>query len=342
MNNIAKREYSFKISNLRALAILVVAFGHSIIIFDRNWGYYSATYTSQLLETAKHVINCFQMPLFVFVSGYCFYYSKKRLNKESLSKFISSKAKRLLVPFLIFSILWMIPIRLIAKYPYWSNDSIFIIILKIITGKDSGHLWFCPALFLIIVIASYAEIYLINRKKDGFSKSLAIGIMILLYIVSIVSRGIPSGLFFVNDVMRYTAWFYLGYYMNWQGKENSSAALVELLIAFILLGLSLSRPLTSHSEVKSLIECIGGIFLVMALFYIVPNKGNIVINRLSKDSFGIYLFHSPMLYIVFCYFSYLKPIDMVFINFILLLLVSVVLTETLRKFRLGRIAIGEQ
>ena len=96
-------KYNYKISNLRAIAILVVVFGHSIIIFDRSWNYYSALYSSPVLENIKHFINLFQMPLFVFISGYCFFYSKVRLKKGSLGAFVKSKAKRLLIPFVGFS-----------------------------------------------------------------------------------------------------------------------------------------------------------------------------------------------------------------------------------------------
>ena len=113
----AKNGYNVKIANLRALAILIVAFGHSIIIFDSGWNYYSSYYSSTLLENIKHCINLFQMPLFFFISGFCFFYTRTKLKKEGLLAFAKKKGKRLLIPFVVFSFFWMIPLRLAAHYP---------------------------------------------------------------------------------------------------------------------------------------------------------------------------------------------------------------------------------
>lgn len=67
-----------RITRLRCWAIIVVVFGHSIILYDPNWGVYSSTYTVSSLMWIKHIINTFQMPLFLFLSGFCFYYSVKK------------------------------------------------------------------------------------------------------------------------------------------------------------------------------------------------------------------------------------------------------------------------
>lgn len=60
------KERDYRISNIRALAIMIVVLGHSIIIYDTNWGYYTAKYQSEMLQSLKHIINYFQMPLFFF------------------------------------------------------------------------------------------------------------------------------------------------------------------------------------------------------------------------------------------------------------------------------------
>lgn len=92
----------YKITRLRCLAIVTVVFGHSIILYDPQWGLYQTSHTVDLLMWTKRIINAFQMPLFLFLSGYCFLYSVKKHNYKNISnitKGIFGKAKRLLVPF---------------------------------------------------------------------------------------------------------------------------------------------------------------------------------------------------------------------------------------------------
>ena len=62
----------YKITRLRCLAIVIVVLGHSIILYDPQWGLYQTSHTVDLLMWIKRIINAFQMPLFLFLSGYCF------------------------------------------------------------------------------------------------------------------------------------------------------------------------------------------------------------------------------------------------------------------------------
>lgn len=75
-----------KIENLRALAIILVVLGHSIIIYDSSWSTamgIDTAVSSPLLCWLKHCINLIQMPLFFSISGFCFYFSIKKLDGSS-------------------------------------------------------------------------------------------------------------------------------------------------------------------------------------------------------------------------------------------------------------------
>lgn len=60
------------VTNIRALAIILVVFGHSIIIYSSAWGIYQSSNQVQLLNGIKSLINLVQMPLFISVSGFLF------------------------------------------------------------------------------------------------------------------------------------------------------------------------------------------------------------------------------------------------------------------------------
>ena len=61
-----------KIVNLRALAIIIVVIGHSIILYSHKWGLYSTIYNVRFLDILKDWINLIQMPLFLSISGFLF------------------------------------------------------------------------------------------------------------------------------------------------------------------------------------------------------------------------------------------------------------------------------
>lgn len=60
-------EREYKIDNLRAIAILLVVLGHSIIIYDPNWGLISSEVECMPFMYLKKMINLVQMPLFFFI-----------------------------------------------------------------------------------------------------------------------------------------------------------------------------------------------------------------------------------------------------------------------------------
>lgn len=98
------------ISCLRVIAIIMVVFGHSIIIYSSSWALYETTNNVACLNLIKKLIDAIQMPLFFSISGFLYYASSKR-NIQSISETIKKKSKRLLLPFIFIGVLWMIPIR---------------------------------------------------------------------------------------------------------------------------------------------------------------------------------------------------------------------------------------
>lgn len=133
----------YKIVRLRCLAILFVVFGHSIILYDPQWGLYSSIYSVAPLMELKHIINTFQMPLFLMLAGFCFFYSISKRDYKDIKNILGGvigKVKRLLVPFVVIALFWMIPIRLICSYAAWDGLNIFQIIGYVFVGEDSGHL----------------------------------------------------------------------------------------------------------------------------------------------------------------------------------------------------------
>ena len=167
---------NYAISNLRVLAILTVVIGHSIIIYDPawySWSGYRSIYDSGFLVSLKHFINSFQMELFFSISGFCMFYSIRKIS--GIWEFIIKKIKRLIIPFIIVGLFWQIPLRFISSYEGYNNKNITEIVLSLFTFNDCGHLWFLPVLLGLFVI-SYILI-----KSSNYSKYYIPIIAITLY-----------------------------------------------------------------------------------------------------------------------------------------------------------------
>ena len=66
------------IVNIRAVAILLVMLGHSIILYSSTWNLYETTVQAPLLDHIKSIVNMIQMPLFFSVSGFCLVFTLLR------------------------------------------------------------------------------------------------------------------------------------------------------------------------------------------------------------------------------------------------------------------------
>lgn len=322
----------YRIVRLRCLAIMIVVFGHSIIIYDPQWGLYSTTNTCESLMLIKHIINTFQMPLFLFLSGGCFGYSVHKhsyCNMESIWNGIIGKIKRLLVPFIIVACFWMIPIRKLCNYLPWENLDILQIIGNVILGVDSGHLWFLPTLFLIFVLG----FIVLTRVKSIRAEIL---LLLLTFVLELASSKIPY-IFFLSYVASSLYWFCLGF-VTYKHKEKfsyiRSAKFKFPFLGVTSAGIILSVFLGNGVIIRLFQGMLVTLFLLNLYNITSPEKCNKICEKISDESMGIYLLHSPLIYFTYAYFADANPIVVVFVNFVIDGMIAFALTCFLRKTRL--------
>ena len=117
---------SKRINNIRALAIILVVIGHSIIMYSDEWSLH--VYDNNIISFIKRGINIIQMPLFFSLSGYLF---SNNINKYTdRLTFIKKKIKRLLLPYVLIGLFWMIPIKYILNIKGYREKGLYNIIVK--------------------------------------------------------------------------------------------------------------------------------------------------------------------------------------------------------------------
>lgn len=148
-------KFDARLNNIRALAILVVMLGHSIIIYSPAWGIYSTSNSCDFFSQLKSLINILQMPAFFSLSGFLF---KSTLDKRDAAYIIKNKILRLIVPYFFIGLFYMLPIKLIAQYPQWQGKALWkIILFDILLGFDNGHLWYLYSLFIIFCLSLFLK-----------------------------------------------------------------------------------------------------------------------------------------------------------------------------------------
>lgn len=327
-------EKNNKITILRDMAITFVVLYHSIIIYNNDWKIYTTNVESGILNYISIFLSIFHMPLFFSISGFLFNKTIKKHKDLNLKKLIINKFERLLIPYLFWAICWMLPIKLLLNYSGYSNNSIiYNIFVNILLGRDNGHLWFLPSLFFIFII-----FYIINKKiKNEKIKAL------IVMLITILGYIVPT---YVGSAMKNIIWFYLGSYIEKKdlcnkkiSKKTINLMIISLILIIIYLCIYGNIPYYNYITLilKIIICCI----LLPNIYIIVPNKTNKVLRIIEKNSFGIYLVHSPLIYITYTYFKDINPIGVLTINFVVFGGLAMLITEIFRKIKLNKL-IGEK
>lgn len=325
------------IVNLRVLAILAVVIGHCIIIYDPawyTWVGYKNSYSSSFIVCIKQIINLFQMELFFSISGFCMYYSIHKL--FDFKKFVINKAKRLIIPYVFIGLLWQLPLRYIAKFPEYSGKDLSHILFDFAVFRDNGYLWFLPVLFGLFILAYFLI------KSSRYSLYYIPAVVIILFIVS---HFIPNTLQMAT-IAKYSLYFFLGFYVNhinllqWPGIRKIAGAAICAGISVILLILSKIGTISFVEGGGYLYKGFLSVCIVLILYLLVPRNSGRIVSGIDRDSFGIYLFHMPVLYLGYCYFGDMPPYFFVPVQLLLCISVSLFMIKLLRYFNL-HFVIGE-
>lgn len=156
---------------LKGIGIILVVMGH--VINSR---------ASIKGININNLIYLFHMPLFFLISGYLIKYEKE----ASLKEYAKKKAKGILLPYFIFSILcyiyWVLIERKIRHQMSVSTMKVFLnIFLGFINEKyllPNIVLWFLPCLFISEILY-----FIIRKNKDTFKRGI---IVLILFIIGIV------------------------------------------------------------------------------------------------------------------------------------------------------------
>lgn len=312
---------------IRGIAILVVVLGHSIQV----------SLVTGERSTLILLIQSFQMPLMFLVSGFTAGYSYPK--KDSHFHFIKRKIKRLLVPYIVWAYLHYIIVCIVpGSYRRLSIES-FVLEFFI------SDFWFLRYLFMFFLIMWICN-EVINRVTN--MKHSAQILILSTIIVALLDR-IPV----LTESISLMHWFY--FVLGWVGYQlvqylydnDSKAVIPNKRYLIFLLGM-----LVIFSVALVLLEILpitlSGIPLSIFLFaFLYQLFAEYTIKRISfarwlgRNTLTIYAIHwcvlfSPLTRLHFYSknLAYLPLSFRTLIVFVIWMLVSIVITEFIKKNRI--------
>lgn len=260
-----------------------------------------------ILNPIKDWIYIFHMPLFFFISGYLFIY-KEGLQNKSYKDFIKGKFLRLMLPYIVLNIIFIIPKFLgsaFIKDQVEFSLQYFIYIFLAPRANIWGHLWFLFALFLVYLISPIFEVIRKNKKKVYWV------ILIIACLLIFLFRPIHSDWFAANDLQKDLLYFVIGMLIAYVPIEKIKNKLNKSgIIALIVLDVALSIIWGFYKDIQ-IIQLLIGINTIFILFAIpiVFNINNKFITKQAKYSFAIYIMHWPAILITRIIFYQILKLD---------------------------------
>ena len=275
---------------IRFSVIILLLLCHTFTIYGNGWKSPDGIETFLPYKLISQIAYAAMLETFVFVSGYVFQSQVvKGKVKGNAAGWISKKAKRLLVPSMIFSALWIIIFK-----PFES-----IVIIDFIKNLSYAHLWFLPMLFWCFVCG-----YVIQKANICNKKTLFV---MLLLVLGPRFSFIPLR---INSFMDYGFFFVLGMYI-FNNKEKICNRLQQssILAATSIVFLStfyLSTIINNHfvGILTNFVCSLSGLLLIYGLCNrIIDNIKTLpnFITITAKYSFAIYVIHQFILYFLYYY-----------------------------------------
>lgn len=275
------KRYVF-IDALYTLGTFLVILGHSHL---SDWN----TFTNTFLEKLILFIYVFHMPLFFFIAGFLFSNSRK-IEKIGLVKWIKEKAIKLLVPYVVLSMLAALP-KYYFEQGSWDGIAEYLFRATFIPRAGVwGHFWFLPVLMIVYLIFGISR-KLLNRQVPLRNWIICSVFTIILYFLPIETEWLG-----INDIKKMLVYFLFGMIINEFGskwnldKHKPSYDMLLFSILVILISWILIRFYYGNEYITFVVSLI---MIYSCLMISLGIKENSITLWISRHNFTIYIYSWP-------------------------------------------------
>lgn len=304
INNQSHNKIFHEISFIRAIACLCIVMVHVTAGF-----YYENDRTFTWPVQFFNQISRYGTPAFAMISGFLLY--NQAINRKfTVKRFLTSRFTKVIIPFLVWSILYLILKWTYNKYTLPNMDTpgeVKDFLYFFFTGKSNYHLY-----FIAIVVQFYILFPFLKFIKSKNSLILlTITSLFINYFFVQYKIDIGTGLFnnFINErvfIFHWIYYFFLGgllvYYwekiMTWVRENTLYSILIGLIVIiagvfeYKFLGWIESNRVMNMVNLPLLFIAFAGVYISLSSW---PRIRNFII-QIGNLSMGIYLVHPFILF----------------------------------------------
>ncbi len=264
-----------EIELLRIFATILVVLGHSgfytittsVGSMGCDWTKYilDGTIIYKIIGFGTRIIYSCHMQLFILISGMVFQICLNGGKYKTTLELLKNKISRLIIPYILVSILYNIPILWCTNY--FEKNAYNVILYLIGFGKN--HLWYLVALFFIFVL-TYICNFILKRFMKVQKKTAIVAMMmpaLIMYLLNdYMGIHVPE-IAYIDRVAKYWMWFLIG----------------MILVEF-------EDKIKKVLEEKTILK-ICGMFVIWMFFFLLVDKGKSIF-LFEEQIFGILFWYS--------------------------------------------------
>jgi hypothetical protein len=328
------------ISMMKMMALVCVIFAHAMMFFiERNP--FIMLYASEKSVFAiwlMRIIAYFIIPVFMFSSG--FLLAKSCENAKNITTYLLTKRlKRLLIPYLLTGILWLVPLYTlfdIVAYNRPAGTSLSGGYLVFSLGLFTDHLWFLLALFWVSVFCILLSPLLKRSVVAGIIISLAAALVIQEFLQAVQYYKLnQTALPLISACLGMI--IYRVHTQIEQLLPSKQLLITGALLIFVITLMCFDKGNVYFGWLISITGCIL-IYFFSTLFIKTKIAATICYSKLyewlERHSMKYYLFHMPFPYLFFMWFYSgweISPIIFILLNFIFTVAVTTIVVLVLTK-----------
>lgn len=335
------KQKSIYFDYLRAFAIIGVIIIHVSAIVVGDYASYS---TNQWLTgTFYNSLFRWSVPIFIMVSGSLLL---NEFKKDSIFSFYKKRALKVVIPLIFWGIIYFI-----YKYRFQLETITFETFLSsFLKGPIYYPLWFLYMIIFLYLFTPFIKKVVNNASRIHIKWFLIIWFT-LISLYNTVCFSLDKINFYTTEIpvyigqfaagFLYTGYYILGYYLTkFDLKSSKSLNLIGLICLFITFYgtylISAPNNLFGSYFVNYLNFNTVLVSIMVFLYFKDKNlKSNVIINSISKYSFGIYLIHVIIMEFIFINlkvdFHLKQPIFYMPFYSLLVLLLSLVFSYLISK-----------
>ena len=234
-----------------------------------------------------------------------------------------------MIPYFLVCLLYMDPIKILLNVPGY-DFSLEMFFKQSALFMDNGHLWYLPTLFLMFMVTS------IMALKVG-GKRLAYVLLPISLLANIGSGFVPQ-YFSLSQFCNFYVYFLGGYFVCLYRTDIFDKRIVGVVL--VVFSMSVCMIFGNHGAIAKIMTLLFSLCAVVGFYGLMTGRRIGALQFISKDSYGLYLFHSPLAYFMYMDYPDANPAIMFAVNFLVCGLASFVVICIIRKLRFGLI-LGE-